>query len=426
MPIANPRNPRLWLILAAAVVIILTGVRAYNHEVSGDFARYYTAGKMIANGEHDNLYDEVNVLDRFKHNFRYLPIFAILMSPLSLLPIRIAFWIWKLLHITAYTSGLWFSYKIAREKPHSAKWMILPFLFTVRLFIQNLQLGQINPIVIGLTIAGVFAWARRKQFTAGLLIALGAAIKFTPIVFLLVFIARREWRAIAAILLAGVVLIGVIPSIVLGPGLNIELLRQYFDLEGGLITDTDKENIAGQSLKALTYRFLTPINAVHQWKHNDPIYVNFTEADPNLVYVIYAAGCLLLLGALAWFAHRSRARLDDRRTIALVASITTLVMLLISPESRRAHFMVLVLPFTALTYHAIVPFLTQGRRPIAAILSLLAMGAIAIPSRGMVGREIANLVDAYCNMGLAALLSFAILWSLTNRAIDVDTPPRSG
>ena len=161
----------------------------------------------------------------------------------------------------------------------------------------------------------------------------------------------------------------------------------------------------GQSLKALVYRYLTPMNAVHQYKHNEPIFVNVVDVDAKVAFGVYLVSGLTLLGLMILFCRRGDRTSADRWV--LCACLGTLLMVLLSPESRRAHFAILILAFTTLTYRAILPAITRRARILPALLTALAMLTIAIPSRSLVGRDLANLVDAHGNMGFAALMLFA-------------------
>ena len=305
----NPLQGRKWLVILGLIVtlIAILGYRAMTHEAPGDFARYYTAGGVIADGDAPQLYEKMSVLGRFEHSFRYLPIFAILMAPLSMLPVEGAYWIWQILHYACYFTWLGASYLILRRAGMRWTWMLLPAACTIRICMQNFQLGQINPIMIALTLAGVYQWYRKRSFTAGALIGLGAAIKFTPVLFFPVFLASRQWRAAGGMLFSAVFFVILVPSIVIGPKLNVDLIREYISQESGLLTPHDHERVitgqdrpvAGQSLKALLTRYLTHSNAVHQAKHNDPIYVNIVDIDPVIVHTLYGLFALALFIPLA-------------------------------------------------------------------------------------------------------------------------------
>lgn len=60
-----------------------------------------------------------------------------------------------------------------------------------------LNIGQINPIVVGLVLAAAAALARGWERGGGLLLALGAALKLFPGVLLLPLLLARRWRALA-------------------------------------------------------------------------------------------------------------------------------------------------------------------------------------------------------------------------------------
>jgi len=399
---------RKWALgaLAFAVIGVALAVKVHTQERRpGDFSGYYAAGRMILEGNADRLYEPTEIDGRITRHFKYLTIFAVAMVPLAALPYPAALWTWKMLHVLAYALGILCSYRIARgdASGRSRWWMLLPIAFTVRLFADNLQLGQINPLVIALALAGVYFFSRRRDLLAGGSVALGAAIKFTPIFFVILFIGRQRWKALGAFFAGLVLFVVIVPSAALGPARNLRLTDRYLSLQGSLVTEPEADRVAGQSLKAVLFRYLTPMNAAHNVGHNDPIFTNLASLDPRTVFFLYAAASLLLVLGASVLATRHAEGEWDGRLEALQASAIAVTMLLVSPESRRAHFLLLVLPFTALTYALLAARVRNVRTVTAGILGLAAALAITLPSRTLVGRELATRIDAYSNMGFAAL-----------------------
>jgi hypothetical protein len=416
------RNRKRVLIpLAIVAVGIALAIKVATQEREpGDFARYYTAGRLVLEGNADRLYDSVDIAGRFNHHFKYLTIFAVLMAPLSALPFGAALWVWKMLHVAAYALGIFFCHRIARadRTGRSFVWMLLPILGTARLFVDNLQLGQINPLVIGLSLTGLWFLSRRRDVAAGLFVALGAAIKFMPILFVILFICRRRWKAVASMLAGLVLFVVIVPSAALGPERNFRLTDRYLSLQSGLVTDPEFDRVSGQSLKAIAFRYLTPMNAVHLVRHNEPIYVNIVDWGPKTAFALYAAASLFLLFAVSLLATRTAEDEEaDGRLEALQASAIAVVMLLVSPESRRAHFLLLLLPFTCLTYSVLALRFRGIRVVTAGVLGLLAGAAVGLPSRTLLGRELANLVDAYTNMGFAGIALLAAIYLAARETI---------
>ena len=172
------------------------------------------------------------------------------------------------------------------------------------------------------------------------------------------------------------------------------------------MTDSGTQRVDGQSMKAIWFRFLTPMNSVHQSRHNDPIYINVADVDPGLVQWLYIASVIAVLAAAAVTA---RVRNEDWRAPSIQAAVFLAAWLLVSPESRRAHFMILMLPYGIVGFSLLRPMFTAGSRLALGGIALAAMLAISVPSRSLVGRKIANLTDAYANMGFATLVLGAVL-----------------
>jgi alpha-1,2-mannosyltransferase len=59
---------------------------------------------------------------------------------------------------------------------------------------KNLEMGQVNTILMALVT--VDCLVTFKRLPRGVLVGLAAAIKLTPLVFLLYFVSRRDWRAV--------------------------------------------------------------------------------------------------------------------------------------------------------------------------------------------------------------------------------------
>src|SRR5579859_989253 len=121
--------------------------------------------------------------------FTYPPFAAILASPLSLIPLGVAG-----LLITLCTLGLLAVPLRLYLRPLA--WplgLVLPaalFLEPVR---SSIQFGQVN--VILMTLVALDCLTREPRWPRGVLAGLAAAIKLTPLPFVLYFLIRRDYRA---------------------------------------------------------------------------------------------------------------------------------------------------------------------------------------------------------------------------------------
>jgi alpha-1,2-mannosyltransferase len=130
--------------------------------------------------------------------FTYPPIAAVLLSPLSLVPMPVAGVALALCTVAliAVVLRVFLSRLIAPQRVPgwALAWLLPPVLFLepVR---NTLTYGQINVILMALVTLDCLTGAPR--WPRGTLVGLAAAVKLTPMVFVLFFLLRRDYRAAA-------------------------------------------------------------------------------------------------------------------------------------------------------------------------------------------------------------------------------------
>ncbi|MFR9729077.1 glycosyltransferase 87 family protein [Saccharopolyspora sp. MS10] len=150
--------------------------------------------------------------------FIYPPFAAILFTPLMWLSedgavVAVA--------VISHLSILVTAYSLARSSPQlapraglvavAAAW-IAPFITVLEPARETLNYGQINLLLMALVAADCLL--PRTWWPRGLLVGLAAAIKLTPLGFLLLFLLRKDFRAasITAVTFAGTVLLGLLAA----------------------------------------------------------------------------------------------------------------------------------------------------------------------------------------------------------------------
>lgn len=130
--------------------------------------------------------------------FIYPPFAALLMVPLTVVPMAVA-WV-MLLGLSVLSLGVTF-YVVARRlwpsggrgAALSASSIALPLSFGLEPVLQTFEFGQINLLLMALV--AVDCLVDRPRWPRGMLIGIAAAVKLTPAVFLLFFLLRRDFRA---------------------------------------------------------------------------------------------------------------------------------------------------------------------------------------------------------------------------------------
>lgn len=191
-----------------------------------DFVAYFAGARLVWTGHAAHLFDftalghaEASLVSPMKVRdgvlpFVYPPYFALLLAPFSALPYGAVFAGWLLLNVTIVGAGLAALQRYTMLRGRAAALFVLASACFFPLFVALAQ-GQTSPLLFGAFTAVLFAVRSRRDASAGALLAC-ALIKPPYVVpFLVVLIARRRWRALAAFAGVATVLL-VVPTVVLG------------------------------------------------------------------------------------------------------------------------------------------------------------------------------------------------------------------
>lgn len=307
------------LLLVFAVSLITYSHGKFNFDVYRVDLNVYRLGGRAWLDDH-NLYGQLPLTrNGLSLGFTYPPISAVLMSPLAMVPARLAGVL-----ITAITLGLVLSVlalflRTAGIAEGGRCWRLAAWLLPVAALFEplrtNLAYGQINVILMALVAVDCLlpaTWWRIADrpvgWPRGALVGLAAALKLTPIVFVLYFAARRQWRAAATSVASFFLVTGV------GVACAPHDSHEYWTT---MVFDTGRIGplmFAGnQSLNGFLYRARLTGNA---------------EYDAWLA----VAAIVGIIGVIAVF----RAARAGRQLLAL--SLTACTTLLLSPVSWSHHW----------------------------------------------------------------------------------------
>lgn len=133
--------------------------------------------------------------------FTYPPFAALVLLPLGLLPTDVAHGVWSatILPLLALTvvvaagplAAQWARrWRVPRAVPRLGVFVILAWTLPVWI---NIRYGQTGVLLTAMVVVDCL-WLRGKR-SYGVLVGLAAAIKLTPGIFILHFLATRQWRA---------------------------------------------------------------------------------------------------------------------------------------------------------------------------------------------------------------------------------------
>jgi alpha-1,2-mannosyltransferase len=284
--------------------------------------------------------------------FTYPPLAAIAFCPFSWLPlpaagaaITVLTLVALIAAVTIVLSGLdvWPRSQAAPEPAWLRRcWLAAaiaaPAVFLTEPIRSNFSFGQINAVLMTLVIADCVP--RRVPWPRGLLLGLAVALKLTPAVFLLYFLLRRDGRVML------MTVVSFLAATLLGFVLAWHDSWRYWT---GTVRETDRIGGAALNTNQNLAGALARLGLGEQQR-----------------FVLWAAGCLLVLAVTVWATRRV---LRDRQPILALICVA-LFGLVVSPVSWSHHW-VWMLPAVV-----VIGVLAYRRR--APGLALLSAAGVAL------------------------------------------------
>ncbi|MDH4095311.1 MAG: DUF2029 domain-containing protein [Betaproteobacteria bacterium] len=391
-PAAGARRSMVaWAVLGLVIVLYYFRFAEYDW---GMMPTYSPVGDCLMRGER---------LAPCAHSFPYPPLFALLMVPLTFLPM----WARNVIWYGVLVSATYACLRICEALVVRAFQVRREELFWLRLFSVALSLKFVlsvfenqayDTLVFFFILVGLYGLSQNRTFGAATGLAAATALKPTPALMLLYALFLRKWKVFA--LGVGTWLaLSILPDLLFtpnqpGPG----FLRTWIvDVAiGGLLGTSPADyypllkevGLLNQSLKGLVFNIA--------YGRLDADFATHARTILYVVYFVYGLAALAVLllsakveGALLWGA-----------------SVILISMLLLSPVSSKSHFVVLLLPHTA-----IVAYLIRHREAWRTVLPLLcaSFALNTLTSRLFMGRELSKQMLASGCVTLGTLLLLAVV-----------------
>jgi len=263
--------------------------------------------------------------------YRYPPLTAQLVLPLTLLPPRAAGAVWLTLTGAALIASAWLL-----GRSHPAPYGVPLAYLLLLLFVPPLttmHAGQVNGFLLLMLCLAVYSLNRKDWIGAGVGMALGTLLKLTPLALVLYLPWRRLWRA-TAVAVAAIILLLLTAPPTLGAGTLQAYARNFFDIGQPGVVFTTPPN---QSWNGFWGRLLAD------------------RAGNETTYIIYlASAALTVLGTVAlcwpWGGIGPRWRLEFALIICALQ--------LIAPYTWYHQLVLLLIPLFVLACE-----IATGRAP---------------------------------------------------------------
>ncbi len=403
-----PESTRARRLALALLILAMVAFwpKAAPRSVRSDLRRYYHAGRTALEG--GSIYAAWGGLQ-----FKYLPVFAQCVAPLGALDPLPAAYVWYLVQAGGYLVMLLVTCRLADpDGEHRLATGLAAVAVSSRFFVDNARLGQVNIPVAALAFAGAWCVVQNRQRIGGVLTGWAAALKFMPAVLVLYYLYKRRWRAFTYGFLALAVLAVLAPALTWDWGPSRRMLAGYVARRSKMVRSLPAEDAPGQSVPALLNRYLRDVRASSLHEREDRVYrINVADLSLTTVNILALAAVLVLTAVIAW---RVRRPLPSTATAAAGAQLglVFILLLLVSPEARPAHFVTLILPAGVLGARLAR---RRGDR-IDALLYAGALVAILGTSSSLVGDALGSYAKAYGAIFLGTVLLAVGCW----RALRTD------
>ena len=299
---------RVLLGVLALVSLIAVFTTRVSHKMP-DFEVYWTAGARAAAAE--PLYRA----DDGHFQFKYLPAFALLASPLAAMPLPAAKGAWfaasSVLMVTLLGLSLQ-TMPALRRSPILL--LVVTFLAMAKFYAHELILGQVNLLFAVLAVLALVWMRKERDAAAGALLALAVIVKPYAIIFA-PWLATRPRRGAFAAMIAGLGVLLLLPVARYGWDGNLQLLGDWWRT----VTMTSAPNLLNQDNVSLSAMFA-------KWLGPD-------SAAPILAAV--TAGILLLLAGIV-MAGRGMLKAPE----TLEACLLLMLIPLLSPQGWDYVFLI--------------------------------------------------------------------------------------
>lgn len=408
------------------MVIALLGLLFIRNLI--DFPVYYAAGRSLLGGRVD-LYAADFAVSRVM-DYRYPPLFLVLLAPLWLVPYSIASYIWYLLSAVQIMGCVYINIRTFPELRSSWRGWILIALGTASYFVMVLHYGNAHLLATFLLFASLYGFLQGRAAVSGLFMALAITIKLTPVLLLPYFVLKRKWKLLAAVTLF-LVILNLLPAAYFGVRLNNELLVGWYRHVVASQEFHEDNGPINLSLKGQLRRHLTSVDYSKR-ADGDVQYpaVNITALSREGIDLVWASITVVLFAAVLlvylWGAGRSVAggigreggeeegRKGVRREIAAhELSVMICLMLLVGPLTSKIYFIALLWPVANLASLALNRN-SRAARVSMFVLCVVALANLVLPL--LPGRSIQRLllvlgIDFY----LTCLVMAALLLNLVTR-----------
>jgi hypothetical protein len=289
------------------------------------------------------------MLQACDQGFTYPPFFAFIMLPFVPMPLWLRDLVWYLVTLAATIGAFTLAESIVRKavpdplERNELCWLrCLTLLLCAKLILAVFENQAYDALVVMLVLLGLAALSSGREFYAGASLALAAALKVTPLIFLPYLLYKRHFTAAAAFaaIYAGASLL---PDIFFAPAGATDGVAHGYFLNGYFLTWLNE--VPGPSLgidtSGVKFAFWSGANILNH-SLRGAVALNIDEAGHRALFDTALAAVdgtfIMIVGTLIVLSPRRP------QSIAIDGALLLIAMLMLSPMTSRSHYVALLLP----------------------------------------------------------------------------------
>ncbi len=334
------------LIMAYIVRVLFIG--------AGDFAVYYGASKALFDAK--MIYHLPYPVGESTCEYSYSPFFALILIPLSVLPLWLADLLWLLLNLLSLFRifdliVVFLGIKKNLTRKEYRWWVFLTLLFSVRFILYNFDLSQVTLILLCGSLESLRLAIKRQWIMGGFLLAVVISIKLMPLVMLPYLFYRRFWQAGLATL-CFLLLLNLTPSVLYTWNSYQSLMIDWFSVLNPMSDDfTIRQNAVEESIHSLS-SFIPAFFTADITRYG--LRRHFIDLpNETMIIVLNIMRVFFILLTLFFLKTKPFQQINDKKRLFWEFSYLMIAIALIFPHQQKYAF-ILILPAAAYVLYFIL------------------------------------------------------------------------
>jgi hypothetical protein len=325
------------LACALAALFAWRGFLPAWRSLNTDFPNYYLAARLFRGGYPlERVYDWVwfqrqkdhaGIIDQPLVGYVPLSLFsALLVAPFASLPPLEAKRCWLIVNLILLWATAHLLHRMTRLAPRRIALIIFLAVVPLR---TNFQFGQQYVVLLFLFTLAAWVYSTGRSFASGSVLAIAAALKIFPVLFVFYFLRKRQWRALGGLLVTSSLL-----ALLALHLFAFEPLRAYLVEVLPRSLRGENNGLYAVALNSPTV-LLRRLFVAEPELNPHPLYdapMAFAALQPLIQALVFVPALWLLT---PWRADPARETLEWGAWVAV---------LLVSSASATYHFCVLILP----------------------------------------------------------------------------------